>query len=50
MLKISLNGKDICYIPTSGLDFYQLGWIREVVAEKEGVGVYELDVSHERGA
>ena len=45
MLKVSLNGKVVCYIPTTGLDFYQLGWMREVIAEREGVGIYDLDVS-----
>ena len=45
MLKISLNNKVICYIPTSGLNFYQLGWMREVIAKRERVGIYDLDVS-----
>ena len=49
MLKISLNSKTICYIPTTGLDFWQMGVIREIVAKKEGVGVYELTITHEKG-
>jgi hypothetical protein len=48
MLKISLKNKTICFVPTIGLDFWQLGVIREMVAEKEGVNIYALTITHEK--
>lgn len=45
MLKISLHGKTICFVPTAGLTFDQLIDAREIVASKEGVNIYELNLS-----
>lgn len=45
MLRISLNGRTICFIPTIGLTFNQLREAREIVAAKEDVNIYALDLS-----
>lgn len=44
MLRISLKGKTVCFVPTEGLNFYQLGHIREVVAKRQGVDIYALSI------
>ena len=44
MLKITLNDKTICYIPQTGLFLYQLYYIREYIADKEGCNIDDLNV------